>query len=68
MNSPTIDILGSYFPAWMLCIIIGLVLTLVSRLVLAACGIDTHLRPSALVYPCLMVVFTMAVWLAFFQN
>ena len=27
-RSPTIDILGSYFPAWMICIVSGLTLTL----------------------------------------
>jgi hypothetical protein len=67
-HSPAIDILGSYFPAWMVCIIIGLVLTLISRLLLAAFKLDSHLRPPPLVYPCLMVVLTMALWLAFFQN
>ena len=29
-RSPTIDILGSYFPAWMICIVSGLTLTLVA--------------------------------------
>jgi hypothetical protein len=66
-HSPTVDVLGSYFPAWMVSIVIGLVLTGISRLLLAAFKLDTHLLPSLIVYPCLMVAFTMAVWLAFFQ-
>jgi hypothetical protein len=28
-HSPTVDILGSYFPAWMVCIISGLTLTFI---------------------------------------
>ena len=35
-RSPTIDILGSYFPAWMICIVSGLTLTLVSRWIVRA--------------------------------
>jgi hypothetical protein len=67
-HSPAIDVLGSYFPAWMVCIIAGLVLTVISRLLLAAFKLDSHVRPSAIVYPCLMLVFTMSIWLLFFQN
>jgi hypothetical protein len=68
MNSPTIDVLGSYFPAWMICILIGLGLTLIARLVLVAVKLDAHVRPAAIVYPCLMTFFTLACWLVFFQN
>jgi hypothetical protein len=67
-HSPTVDVLGSYFPAWIICMIIGFALTLIARLVLAALKLDTHMRPAVIVYPCLMTLFTMAIWLAFFQN
>ena len=30
-HSPTVDILGSYFPAWMVCILSGLALTLLAH-------------------------------------
>ena len=42
-HSPTVDVLGSYFPAWMLCIIIGLFSTLIVRLLLIGFGIYAHL-------------------------
>jgi hypothetical protein len=64
--SPTVDVLGSYFPAWMVCMLIGLGLTLIARLLLIASKLEV--RPASLVYPCLMALFTMAVWLAFYQN
>ena len=67
-HSPTIDVVGSYFPAWMICMLAGLALALVVRLLLAALSLDSWLRPAPIVYPCLMVVFTMLVWLAFFQK
>jgi uncharacterized membrane protein YwzB len=67
-HSPTIDVLGSYFPAWMVCIIAGLIFTSITYLALVAIGFHTYLRPAPIVYSCLMLVFTMAVWLAFYRN
>ena len=66
--SPTVDVVGSYFPAWMMCIIIGLVITLVVRLLLIGFGIYAELRLKPLVFPCLAIFFTLAVWLVFFKN
>ena len=34
--SPSIDVLGSYFPAWLLCIVVGVVFTIVARLLFIA--------------------------------
>jgi YtcA family len=67
-HSPTVDVLGSYFPAWIICIVIGLALTLVARQLFIGFKVDTHLRPAPLVYLCLTVLFTLTVWLLFFQN
>lgn len=67
-QSPTIDVLGSYFPAWLLCIVVGLALTLITRQLLVGFNLNIHLHPAALVYPCMILVFTLAVWLAFFSN
>jgi YtcA family len=66
--SPTVDVLGSYFPAWMACIIIGLVITLIVRLLLIGSGIQPYIRPKSLVYPCMLIFFTFAIWLVFFKN
>jgi hypothetical protein len=67
-HSPTIDVLGSYFPAWLLCIILGLGLTLITRQLLVGFNLNTYLRPAPLAYSCMILVFTLAVWLAFFRN
>jgi len=66
--SPTVDVLGSYFPAWMLCIIIGIFSTLIVRLLLMSFGIHSHLRLKPLVFSCTAIFFTLAVWLVFFKN
>jgi hypothetical protein len=67
-HSPTADVLGSYFPAWMACILLGLALTLVVRQLLIGLRLNTHLRPAALVYVCMVVVWTLTVWLVCFKN
>ncbi len=66
--SPSIDVLGSYFPAWLLCIVVGVALTVVTRLLFVAWKIDAHLLSRPIVYPCLTAVFAMTVWLLFFRN
>jgi hypothetical protein len=67
-HSPTVDILGSYFPAWIICIVLGLALTLIARQVLIGLKLNTHLHPAPLVYTGMLVLFTLTLWLAFFQN
>jgi YtcA family len=67
MRSPTIDVLGSYFPAWMVCILLGLGATILVRQILVGLRLDAHLRPAGLVYVCMMVLWTMTAWLVFFN-
>jgi hypothetical protein len=67
-HAPTVDVVGSYFPAWLVCIVIGLVVTIIVRQVLIGFKLDVHLRPAPLVYLSLMIVFTLTTWLMFFQN
>jgi len=67
-RSPTVDILGSYFPAWMVCITSGLTLTLVAHWVVQVCQLKSYLGPGPLIYSCLMIIFTFATWIVFYQN
>src|SRR6516164_3726762 len=60
-RSPTIDILGSYFPAWMVCILSGLALTLVAHWIVQVCHLKPYLGPAPLIYSCLMIIFTFAI-------
>ncbi len=67
-HSPTVDVLGSYFPAWMVCIISGLTLTLVAHWIVQICHLKPYLGPAPLIYSCLMIIFTFATWILFYQN
>jgi hypothetical protein len=62
-HSPTFQIAGSYFPAWLLAIVIGVILMLVVRAVIARAGVAEFVRPPALVYLSMALTFTLLTWL-----
>jgi hypothetical protein len=67
-HSPTVDILGSYFPAWMVCIVSGLMLTLIVHWIIQVLNVRPYVGPAPLIYSCLMIIFTFATWILFYQN
>lgn len=66
-RAPSVDIIGSYFPVWMICLTAAVVLAFVFRKVLVRCKLEPHLGPVALFYPCLVVLFSCLLWFAFFR-
>src|SRR6478736_2970194 len=67
-RSPTIDILGSYFPAWMICIVSGVILTWVTRWIIRAYHWEGYAFPAPLIYTCLMLIYTFGTWIIFYHN
>jgi fructose-specific phosphotransferase system IIC component len=65
MRAPTIDVLGSFFPAWLVCLLAGLVLTAAARWLLLRVRINLAL--PVLTYPSLTALFTLALWFALFR-
>ena len=64
-RAPSLDILGSFFPAWLFCLAVGLLLSFAARWLLSFLGIV--IAVPILTYPCLTVLFACALWLGFFQ-
>ena len=64
-RAPSFDLLGSFFPAWLLCLGLALVLTLVTRWLLLR--VHVVFAFPILTYPSLTALFTFALWLGFFQ-
>jgi len=64
-RAPSFDILGSFFPAWLLCMVAALVLTVSARWLLLRARVA--LAFPILTYPSLTGLFTFALWLAFFR-
>lgn len=67
-HSPTVDILGSYFPSWMICIVSGLTLTLIAHWIVQVGRLKPYLGPAPLIYSSLMIIFTFATWILFYKN
>lgn len=67
-RAPSFNILGSYFPAWIVCGVIGILLAVAVRLFFVRINLENELlAPLILVYPCLTAFFTFTLWLMFFS-
>ena len=63
-RAPSFDILGSYFPAWLICLALGILLTVVARWLLFRLQIEIAI--PILVYPSLTALFRFTLWLVFY--
>jgi YtcA family len=66
-HAPSIDIIGSFFPVWMLCLSIAVALAFVVRYFLVRFKLDSEVGPVALFYPSVVVLLTSLLWLIFFR-
>ncbi len=66
-RAPTFNILGSFFPSWLLCGVLGILLTVAARLAFVRIQLEQQLSPLIVVYPCLAALFTFTLWLVFFS-
>jgi hypothetical protein len=66
-RAPSIDVLGSFFPAWLLCLTLGIVVTIGTRFLLSKLHLEEALSPPIVMYPCVAALFTFGLWLIFFH-
>ena len=64
---PQINVVGSFFPSWMLCAAIGIGAAVLARWLFLRVGVDSHLGPRALVYPSLAILVTLVLWVTLFR-
>jgi hypothetical protein len=64
-RAPAVDILGSFFPGWLVCLVAAVLLTAIGRLVLFRFHLNFDLPVVA--YPSLTAFLTFALWLIFFH-
>jgi hypothetical protein len=67
-SSPVQSIVGSYFPAWMLCAIFGIILTVIIYVLFVKIHVDEHIPAKILVYVGLAISLTFILWLILFGN
>lgn len=64
-RAPSFDVLGSFFPAWLACLALAVVLTFAARWLL----LRMHVTPAmpVVAYPGLTALLTFALWLTLFR-
>jgi hypothetical protein len=66
-RAPSFDILGSYFPAWLICILTGIAGASLVSLALTKVHMAYLIRWTIVVYPCLAAAIAFTLWLLFFS-
>lgn len=61
--SPSRNVLGSYFPSWMICALGGIAAAVIARTVLKASGLQREIPALLLVYLSIGAAFTFGLWL-----
>ena len=67
-GAPAQEVLGSFFPAWMLCAVFGVAVSVVLRLLLGATGIGVHVPVAPLIYIAVAAAITLLAWLLWFGH
>jgi YtcA family len=62
------DLFGSYFPAWMLCAVLGIVAAVIIRQLLAVAGVSEYVIAPLPTYAALAVAVTLLAWLLWFGH
>ena len=66
-RAPSISIIGSFFPVWMVSLVAGVTLAFAVRSLLLRYRLESEMGPLALFYPCVVTLFTCLLWLIFFR-
>jgi uncharacterized membrane protein YbhN (UPF0104 family) len=66
--APVINLWGAYWPAWVPCLVFGILLALASRLIFSRIRLERHLGPLFLVYPMLVVAYACGLWLLLYRR
>ena len=66
-RAPSINIVGSFFPTWILCIVLGILFSSGIRALGLYLKVEQHLQPSILIYPSLAASFALTLWLICFS-
>ena len=66
--APTMDLFGSYFPVWMLCAALGIIVAVITRQLLAVAGVNDYVVAPLLTYAGLALSATLLAWLVWFGH
>lgn len=62
-GSHIVDVLGSYFPFWLLCMLLGVVAAFVARTLFLKLKIESYVGPTPLIYLCVVIAISCLAWM-----
>lgn len=65
--APTFNILGSFFPSWLICLFAGIIVAVLANRLFARFALDKEILWPVVVYPCIALLFACTIWLIFFS-
>ena len=68
MHCPSFDVFGTFFPAWMLCALIGIAAAIVTFRVVSALHAQRLVRVPLVFYPCVALSITSLIWLGWYGH
>lgn len=66
-RAPTFNILGSFFPSWLICLFAGITLSVIANRIFARLALEKEILWPIVVYPCITLLFACIFWLIFFS-
>jgi hypothetical protein len=68
MHCPSLNIFGTFFPAWMLCALLGIVAAIIAYGGLSRTRLRDDIKPALLAYPSIALSVTFILWLTFYGQ
>lgn len=66
-RAPSFNIAGSFFPDWILCSLIGILVAVLAHGVFVRLKIEREIQPPVLIYPCIALSGAVTLWLLLFS-
>ena len=62
-SSHVVNVLGSYFPVWLFCMLVGVAAAFAARALFLKLKIEPHVGPLPLIYLCVVIAISCLIWL-----
>lgn len=66
-RAPSINVVGSFFPVWIFCVLAGFVWATLARVLFVRLKLDRQIKPAVLIYPCIATSCALTLWLLLFS-
>lgn len=67
-RAPSFNVLGSYFPGWIICAFVAAILTILAHWYMGSKRLMRELWPPQVIYTLLFITLTCLLWLTLFNS